>query len=333
MFQGGNPTCPDGLADAGSTSISNTDLQGGYTDGRISITRRGVVNGIDSFDWVIADHSVDIMAVIVKGGDGAYIYFYDSLGGSWGDNNLAPPLNNGGQAPQISHAVFCYDPKDAPNPVLSVEKSASGSSEITHSWKVDKQVKPAGAADSAYGDNTVLNLPDGGNGSVTWKVTVTQSQVQTYAVNGTITVKNDGAVAVTGVDVSDSILGAVIDCGGNGSTGITVPANGSVDCSYTVTPDSEVPNNTATVTWGEDSSKTATATIAWADPDRARHSRARRRRRQRGRDARRGRPHEQRMDDDLQRAVDLRERQAVAEQRPDEHGGRHVERRVGQRQR
>ena len=266
VYQGGNPTCPDGLADAGSTSISNTDLQGGYTDGRISITRRGVVNGIDSFDWVIADHSVDIMAVIVKGGDGAYIYFYNTLGGSWGDNNLAPPLNNGGQAPQISHAVFCYDPKDAPNPVLSVEKSASGSSEITHSWKVDKQVKPAGAADSAYGDNTVLNLPDGGNGSVTWKVTVTQSQVQTYAVNGTITVKNDGAVAVTGVDVSDSILGAVIDCGGNGSTGITVPANGSVACSYTVTPDSEVPNNTATVTWGEDSSKTATATIAWADP-------------------------------------------------------------------
>ena len=192
VYQGGNPTCPDGLADAGSTSISSTDLQGGYTDGRISITRRGVVNGIDSFDWVIADHSVDIMAVIVKGGDGAYIYFYDSLGGSWGDNNLAPPLNNGGQAPQISHAVFCYDPKDAPNPVLSVEKSASGSSQITHSWKVDKQVKPAGAADSAYGDNTVLNLPDGGNGSVTWKVTVTHSQVQTYTVNGTITVKNDG---------------------------------------------------------------------------------------------------------------------------------------------
>ena len=84
--------------------------------------------------------------------------------------------------------MFCYDPKDAPNPVLSVEKSASGSSQITHSWKVDKQVKPAGAADSAYGDNTVLNLPDGGNGSVTWKVTVTHSQVQTFAVNGTITV-------------------------------------------------------------------------------------------------------------------------------------------------
>ena len=134
--------------------------------------------------------------------------------------------------------MFCFDPKDAPNPVLSVEKSASGTSQITHSWAVDKQVKPAGAADSAYGDNAVLNLPDGGNGSVTWKVTVTHSQVQTFTVDGTITVSNDGDVAVTGVDVSDSIPGAVIDCDGQGSTGVTVPANGSVDCAYTVTPGS-----------------------------------------------------------------------------------------------
>ena len=265
-FQDGNPTCPDGLADAGSTSISSADLQAGYSDGRITITRRGPVSGIDSFDWVIADHSVDVMAVVVKGGDGAYVYFYDALGGSWGDNNLAPPLNGGGQPPQISHAVFCYDPKDAPNPTLSVEKSASGASQITHSWAVDKQVKPAGSPDSAYGDNAVLNLPDGGNGSVTWKVTVTHSQVQTFTVDGTITVSNDGEVDVTGVDVSDSLPGAVIDCGGKGSTGITVPAGESVECSYTVTPGSEVPNNTATATWGSDSSASDTATIQWAAP-------------------------------------------------------------------
>ena len=34
------------------------------------------------------------------------------------------------------------------------------------------------------------------------------------------------------------------------ATDITVPANGSVDCDYTVTPGSEVPNNTATASWG-----------------------------------------------------------------------------------
>jgi hypothetical protein len=266
VYQAGNPTCPDGTAKAGSTSIDGSKLLAGYDDGRIRITRRGVVNGIDSFDWTIGgDTSVDVMAVIVKGGDGAYIYFYDELGGKWADENLAPPLNNGGQAPTISHAVFCFDPKDAPNPTLTVEKSASGTSQITHSWAVDKQVKPAGAADSAYGDNTVLNLPDGGNGSVTWKVTVTHSQVQTYTVHGTITVSNDG-VAVTGVDVSDTIPGAVIDCDGQGSTGITVPADGSVECDYTVTPGSAVPNNTATATWGGNNSASTTATIQWADP-------------------------------------------------------------------
>jgi uncharacterized repeat protein (TIGR01451 family) len=270
VFQGGNPTCPADTADAGSTSIDGSQLNAGYNDGRISITRRGVVNGIDSFDWALVDHTVEVMAVIVKGGDGAYIYFYNTANGGSGpvdaDQNLAPPLNDGGQAPAISHAVFCFDPKDAPNPELSVEKSASGSSQITHSWAVDKQVKPAGAADSAYGDNAVLNLPDGGNGSVTWKVTVTHSQVQTFTVDGTITVSNDGDVDVTGVDVSDSIPGAVIDCEGQGSTGLTVPANDSVDCDYAVTPGSEVPNNTATASWGSGSSASATATIQWAAP-------------------------------------------------------------------
>ena len=274
VFQSGNPTCPAGSADAGSTSIDGSQLNAGYNDGRVSITRRGVVDGIDSFDWALVDDSVEVMAVIVKGGDGAYIYFYNTADGGSGpvdaDQNLAPPPNGGGQPPAISHAVFCFDPKDAPNPELSVEKSASGTSQITHSWAVDKQVKPAGAADSAYGDNAVLNLPDGGNGSVTWKVTVTHSQVQTFTVDGTITVSNDGDVAVTGVDVSDSIPGAVIDCDGHGATDITVPANGSVDCDYTVTPGSEVPNNTATASWGSGNSVSSDAvTIQWATPTEA----------------------------------------------------------------
>jgi uncharacterized repeat protein (TIGR01451 family) len=263
VFQSGNPTCPAGTADAGSTKIDGGELSG-YADGRITIARHSVVNGIDSIDWQLADHSVAVMAVIVKGGDGAYIYFYNTFSPVT-DEGLAPPLNGGGQAPQISHVEFCFDPKEAPNPELKVEKSASGTSQITHSWAVDKQVKPAGAADSAYSDNTVLNLPDGGNGSVTWKVTVTDTPVQTYTVTGKITISNDSDIAVTGVDVSDTIPGAVIDCGGHGSTNLTVPADG-LECSYTVTPGSRVPNITATVTWGTDGSDSATAEIQWAEP-------------------------------------------------------------------
>src|SRR5262245_56966901 len=121
VFQDGNPTCPAGTADAGSTSIDGGQLVAGANDGRISITRRGVVNGIDSFDWTTLDNTVEMMAIIVKGGDGAYIYFYNTFS-PFADQGLAPPPNDGGQAPQISHVVFCYDPKEAPNPELSVEK-------------------------------------------------------------------------------------------------------------------------------------------------------------------------------------------------------------------
>ena len=54
-------------------------------------------------------------------------------------------------------------------------------------------------------------------------MTVTHSQAQTYAVTGTITVANDGEVAVTGVDVTDSIPGATISCGGGGSSDLDDP--------------------------------------------------------------------------------------------------------------
>ncbi len=77
---------------------------------------------------------------------------------------------------------FCFDPKDwQPDPELTVEKTASGTSRIQHTWEIDKQVKVAGASDATYGDNAALALPDGGDGSFTWKVTVTHSQAQSYS--------------------------------------------------------------------------------------------------------------------------------------------------------
>ena len=258
----GNPRCPAGTAGAGSIKIDSNELVSGYNDGRISIPFRG--GNPDSFDWALVDHSVKVMAVIVKGGNLANIYYYD--GSVTSDSGLTPPLNGGDQNPQISHAEFCFDPKDAPTPKLTVEKTASGTSRIQHSWSIDKQVKIAGASDATYGDSASLSLPDGGNGSFTWKVTVTHSQTQAYAVTGKITLKNSGGVAITGVDVSDSIPGATIDCGNGQSTGITVPAITTVNCSYSVAPATQVDNNTATATWGSDGSAKAEAKIDWAAP-------------------------------------------------------------------
>jgi hypothetical protein len=262
VLVGGNPRCPAGTADAGSTKIESNQLNTSYNDGRISITARG--GDPDAFSWALLKDDVDIEAVIVKGGDNAYIYFYEVS--PWSDEDLTPPLNNGGQAPQISHVEFCFDPKTGPDPNLTVEKTANGSSEIRHSWTIDKQVKLTGADDATYGDDAALALGDGGSGSVTWKVVVSHSQAQTFGVTGTITVANDSEVAVTGVDVSDSVPGATISCGGGGSAGLTVPASGSLQCSYSVVPTSQVPNNTATVTWGTGKTASDTATIEWSAP-------------------------------------------------------------------
>jgi uncharacterized repeat protein (TIGR01451 family) len=258
----GNPRCPAGTADAGSIKIDGSQLAVGDYQGRIRITARD--SNPDRISWELIDHSAEVMAVIVKGGDLANIYYYD--GSVTSDVGLTPPLNGGEQNPQISHVEFCFDPKEGPTPHLTVDKSASGTSQITHTWSIDKQVKVAGAADATYGDNASLNLADGGSGSFTWKVTVNHSQSQTYAVSGTITVSNDGDAAVTGVDVTDSLPGASIACGGNGSTNLTVPAHGSVQCTYTVAPGSQVPNNTATASWGTGSTANDTATITWAQP-------------------------------------------------------------------
>ena len=48
------------------------------------------------------------LAVILKGGPGAHVYTYDSSY-EW-DNDLASPLNPGGQIPNLSNITFCWNP-------------------------------------------------------------------------------------------------------------------------------------------------------------------------------------------------------------------------------
>ena len=130
--------CPP--TDAGTLKIDGSKLVEGYDDGLIAITARG--GDPDAFSWTLLDiHTVDIQAVIVKGGDAAYIYYYaDDNDDS--DENLTPPVNNGGR-PQISHVEFCFDPKDASNP-SSPSRRRPAARRIQHSWSIDKQVKVAG---------------------------------------------------------------------------------------------------------------------------------------------------------------------------------------------
>ena len=68
----------------------------------------------DSFDWAIAPgflHSLDIAAVIVKGGPtSAIVYVYGDPADDW-DTNLQAALNKT-KPYGVSHINFCFDKKD-----------------------------------------------------------------------------------------------------------------------------------------------------------------------------------------------------------------------------
>ena len=150
----GNPRCPAGTGSSGSTEIDTAQLTADYNDGRIDITQRG--GNPDAVSFQLVQFNLELTAVIVKAGDAAYIYYYEKGAAGDADENLTPPVNNGDNPPEISHVEFCFDPKAGEEQELTVEKTASGTSRIQHSWEIDKQVKVAGADDATYGDNAKL---------------------------------------------------------------------------------------------------------------------------------------------------------------------------------
>lgn len=96
----GNPTCAQ-LGYENSIKI----------DSPVSGTYDGITFTLNAdkkhFDW---SSTSGVDAVIAKGGNRANVYYYDPV--STGDNGMVAPLNNGGQVPTLSHAVFCYDEFD-----------------------------------------------------------------------------------------------------------------------------------------------------------------------------------------------------------------------------
>ena len=92
-----------------SLKIEGSELAVGDYDGTIRITRTRRRSRRDRLGASRLRLS-RCMAVIVKGGDLANIYYYDNFVST--DAGLTPPLNGGGQNPQISHVEFCFDPKE-----------------------------------------------------------------------------------------------------------------------------------------------------------------------------------------------------------------------------
>ena len=238
-FVDGNPPLCPAVEGGKSFRIDASDLtEGGEypsDDPIIRITSVDVEGGTLSWQLLATQlHRYDVAAIVMKGGSGAMVYYYDASASGLDDSDsgLTTPINTNGEADPrpfgISHIDVCLDPKaDTGVDDLVVTKTASTNWEKVYTWEVEKSV-----------DRPQLQLQSGGSGTVNWTVDVTQSGsfARNAVVTGTISVENPNDEAVTDVSVSDALAGAVVDCdagaAGAQSTGLTVPGNGSLSCTY-----------------------------------------------------------------------------------------------------
>lgn len=208
------------------------------TDGTLTVSivkPSSIAGSVNSFDWTATGG--DVLGVIVKNGvDGANRYDYGP-DGSTGDTYLTTPFDGD---KGISHISFCYEPGDpfVPEGILGIEKFADGTYDRVITWDLTKSVNPSALS------GTAGEIFD----PVTWTVTATRTMSEeNLLVSGDIEVSWAGNFDLT-VDVSDSLPGAVVDCGA-GSSVVTLEEPGDlVVCSYTVVPDTQVAQNTATAT-------------------------------------------------------------------------------------
>jgi hypothetical protein len=142
--------------------------------------------------------------------------------------------------------VNCYD--------LTVTKDASTSYTKTWTWDIDKT-----------STTTTLNLAPGQIHPVYYEVTVSAtSQNSDYAAAGTITITNPAPIAapITGVtDILTGNIAAIVDCKGATS----IPANGSLECTYEVDlANADTLTNTAEVTMTNGTKYSGTAQVNFA---------------------------------------------------------------------
>jgi len=121
-FVSGNPSCAGPNESLGFAHGFKPTPEGNPTGtfplpngGSITVTENGAQTGID---WT---STFPILAVIVKGGPNANVYYY-TPGGSLGDTGLVTPLNNS-QPFGLSHVEFCWntDPTPTPTPTEPTE--------------------------------------------------------------------------------------------------------------------------------------------------------------------------------------------------------------------
>jgi hypothetical protein len=155
----------------------------------------------------------------------------------------------------LSHFTICVNEVAEP---LTAEKTAVGTYDREVTWELEKSVDPD-AHTGGPGDEFDSD----------WTVLATKSEaLGNYLVEGTITIHNPNnfAVPVTVSDELDDGTVATVECAVSGDATGTVPANGSLLCSYSASPaDDSAEENEAVITSGDPNVQGATATagIDW----------------------------------------------------------------------
>jgi hypothetical protein len=222
---GGNMTCAELGYDYSSARVNYND--GGFDAAFPAGISVSVIDGT----YVAWSSTFPIGAVIVKGSNDANVYEY--IPPSYGDSDLASPINASGDPAGLSNLTFCW------NEALQVSKTAETAYDRNWTWDIEK-----------VGDQTSLTLSTGQNFLVNYDVTVSAMSADgNWEVFGDITIYNPNLTAAATIeDVTDSIsgFGAVsVDCG------VAFPyilaAGDTLTCSYaTALPDGDDRTNTAT---------------------------------------------------------------------------------------
>lgn len=156
-------------------------------------------------------------------------------------------VNDPGYCGQFGGAQTCFVFPGTPqtqNQDLSMSKTAFPSFTRTYTWTIAKSV-----------DQTKQTIPAGGTATFNYTVEVTHDNGtdSNWMVTGMITVNNPNGFDVSGVNVTDDGVNNGGSCSATNGSGLTVPANGSVDvsysCTYSSAPSPSNGTNTATATW------------------------------------------------------------------------------------
>lgn len=150
------------------------------------------------------------------------------------------------------------------NDALTVSTTATPAFGRAYSWTIEKGVS-----------TTRQEIAAGGSATFDYTVTVGNTHTDSaWTVAGLVTVSNPNGVAFSGVAVTESLNNGGT-CTVPGGTGVTVPAQGSVQlaysCTYVSAPAPSAGTSTATATWDatslftEASSASGTAAVSFAE--------------------------------------------------------------------